>query len=476
MSPPSPSLVTIPFPDQSDELIVVQLSARSITLTVDELVTIHVTVLNAGPTVARFELEVLGLNPDWLIIPDLKLTLQPGRQQIVPITIKPPRLPASRAGIHHFAVKATSAAYPQRYCQQRATLTIQPFFDFLVEALTPRQQSLSWFKPAAEYGLTVTNIGNISTQLALTGSDRDSLCHFEFQSPGETVALANRIDLLLLPLETVSIPIRVTPTVKPWLRLTAQPHHFVIVTALPDETKSRAVLGQLNQKPLVGPGLLALLICGLVMLGAMALTSIRRTAPAELTQVALSDNSVDSQPEPLILSPAPTAVPESPPELPLNEESSYEPLFKQIAPQYGLDWRLLEAIAYRESRMNHRAVGQANDLGLMQVIPSTWNEWAPKLNVSDPFDPHSNILVAAAYLAHVRDFCHARGYREPQWMLIAYNWGPAQLDLFLRNGGNWTDIPLAQRQYALTVLDIAARRGLSEAASQAEFYALEMEN
>ncbi|HRV95954.1 MAG TPA: hypothetical protein P5526_27625, partial [Anaerolineae bacterium] len=78
MSPPSPSLVTIPFPDQSDELIVVQLSARSITLTVDELVTIHVTVLNAGPTVARFELEVLGLNPDWLIIPDLKLTLQPG--------------------------------------------------------------------------------------------------------------------------------------------------------------------------------------------------------------------------------------------------------------------------------------------------------------------------------------------------------------------------------------------------------------
>ncbi|MCB0167518.1 MAG: transglycosylase SLT domain-containing protein [Anaerolineae bacterium] len=208
----------------------------------------------------------------------------------------------------------------------------------------------------------------------------------------------------------------------------------------------------------------------------MALTSIRWIASTELTQAASPDNPVEAGQEPPISTPTAAAVPESPSEPPLVEESSYEPLFRQIASQYELDWRLLEAIAYRESRMNPYAVGQANDLGLMQIIPATWNEWAPQLNVSDPFDPHSNILVAAAYLAHVRDFCHARGYREPQWMLIAYNWGPAQLDLFLRNGGAWGDIPLAQRQYALTVLDIAARRGLSEAASQAEFYALEMNN
>ncbi|MCB9077512.1 MAG: transglycosylase SLT domain-containing protein [Anaerolineaceae bacterium] len=471
MSPPSPSLVTIPFPDQSDDLIVIQLSTRSITLAVDEMVTIHITISNAGQTAALFDLEVLGLNPDWLIIPDLKLTLQPGQRRVVPITIKPPRLPGSRAGVHHFAVKATSLAYPNRYCQQRATLTIRPYFDFLIEALTPRQQALTWFKPAAEYELTVTNTSNISTRLALTGSDRESLCHFEFELPGET-ALANQIDLLLLPAETVSIPLRVSPTIKPWLGLTARTHHFTLTTSLRDETKSRSVLGQLDQKPLAGPGLMALLICGLVILGAMALTSIRRTAPA-VTQAALSNTPVASGQEVPPLLPTPMTPPEPPPELPLGEEAGYEPLFRQIAAQYELDWRVLEAIAYRESHMNPYAVGQANDLGLMQVIPSTWNEWAPQLNVSDPFDPYSNILVAAAYLAHVRDFCYARGYREPQWMLIAYNWGPAQLDLFLRNGGAWGDIPLAQRQYALVVLDHAARRGLSEAASQAEFYALE---
>lgn len=476
MSPPSPSLVTIPFPDQSDDLIVIQLSTRSITLAVDELVTVYVTVVNAGPTTAQFDLEILGLNPNWLIIPDHKLALPAGRQQVVPITIKPPRLPGSRAGVHHFAVKATSPAYPQRYCQQRATLTIQPYVEFVVEALTPRQQSLAWFKPAAEFALTVTNTGNTSTQLALAGSDRESICHFEFHPPGEVAALANRIDLLLLPMETVSLPMRVTPTVKPWLGLTARSHHFTITISLPDETKSRSVLGQLNQKPLVGPGLMALLICGLVVLGAMASISIRHAAPAKLTQVIVAHDPLDSRQEPQLGHPATVAPPESPSEPPLVEGADYEPLFRQIASQYGLDWRLLEAIAYRESHMNPYAVGQANDLGLMQIIPSTWNEWAPQLNVSDPFDPHSNILVAAAYLAHVRDFCHARGYREPQWMLIAYNWGPAQLDLFLRNGGDWADIPLAQRQYALTVLDMAARRGLSEAASQAEFYALEIEN
>lgn len=464
------SLVTIPFPNQPDELIDVRLSARTATLAVDEMVTVQVTLGNNGQISALFDLEVLGLDADWLIIPDLKLKLEPGQQKTIPITIKPPRLPESRAGVHHFAVKVTSSVYPQRYCQQRATLTILPYYDFIVEALTPKQQLLSWLQVAAIYTLSLTNIGNTSTRFTVIGSDQEASCHFEFQLPDEATLTA-QADLLLLPRETVTIPIRVTPASDFWVGIKRHTH-FTITTVSESGSRTRSVLGQLSQQPLLGPRILAVIVAGLLLLGTGLLWPFFGSQPEQMTLDNSIEQSMAAHPESLPVQP--TLKPTVSSELPASQQSGYEHLFKQVAPHYDLDWRLLEAMAYRESRLNHQAVGAANDLGLMQVLPSTWNEWAPKLNVSDPFDPHSNILVGAAYLAYVRDFCHSRGYREPQWMLIAYNWGPAQLDFFLKNGGTWADIPLMQRQYALTILDMAAQRSSSELSAQ-DFYTFEMQ-
>ena len=129
---------------------------------------------------------------------------------------------------------------------------------------------------------------------------------------------------------------------------------------------------------------------------------------------------------------------------------SYEEIFKEIAPQYGLDWRLLAEIAYQESRMDRFALGKDNDMGLMQIIPSTWSEWAPKVGVSDPYDPYSNVLVAAAYLAYIRDYARSRGYTEEYWMLVGYNWGPNNLsELF---DYKQVQIPDRQDRYATDIL------------------------
>jgi soluble lytic murein transglycosylase-like protein len=123
-----------------------------------------------------------------------------------------------------------------------------------------------------------------------------------------------------------------------------------------------------------------------------------------------------------------------------------------VALQYGLDWRMLAELAYRESRMNPFAVGRDNDMGLMQIVPSTWNEWAPKVGVSDPFDPYSNVLVAGAYLAYLRSYCQARGYQETQWMLVGYNWGPDNLGKLFESEGDWEQVPEKQRYYALNIV------------------------
>jgi soluble lytic murein transglycosylase-like protein len=136
----------------------------------------------------------------------------------------------------------------------------------------------------------------------------------------------------------------------------------------------------------------------------------------------------------------------------IKAEMTYEEMFQEIAPQYNLDWRLLAELAYQESLMDPLAIGKDNDMGLMQIIPSTWDAWAPQVGVSDPFDPYSNILVGAAYLAYVRDYARNRGHTDDYWMLIGYNGGPENLDRLFAHNGDWAEVPAKQRNYALAIL------------------------
>ena len=134
---------------------------------------------------------------------------------------------------------------------------------------------------------------------------------------------------------------------------------------------------------------------------------------------------------------------------------TYEQLFRTVGAQYEIDWRILAAQAYVESSFNPLALGSKGDLGLMQVLPSTWKEWAPRVDVADPFDTYSNVVVAAAYLDYVRNTFASQGYTDAEWMLVAYNWGPNQLRGFLNEGNKWDDLAPARQKYARDILRIA---------------------
>ena len=101
------------------------------------------------------------------------------------------------------------------------------------------------------------------------------------------------------------------------------------------------------------------------------------------------------------------------------------------------------------------ALSGAGAMGLMQILPETWREWAPAADASDPFDAYASTLVAAVYLDHLRSELRRDGRTEPQWMLVAYNWGPDRLREFLAAGNTWESLPEARRQYAADVLRIA---------------------
>ena len=138
-----------------------------------------------------------------------------------------------------------------------------------------------------------------------------------------------------------------------------------------------------------------------------------------------------------------------------TEPLTYKQLFQAVGAESGLDWRLLAAVAYRESRLDPHAVGKDNDMGLMQILPSTWNEWAPTVEADDPFDPYDNAKVAAAYLRYLEDYLSQLGHDELYWVLVAYNWGPDNVGKLLARGGEWYDVPARQRHYAADILEAA---------------------
>jgi soluble lytic murein transglycosylase-like protein len=135
---------------------------------------------------------------------------------------------------------------------------------------------------------------------------------------------------------------------------------------------------------------------------------------------------------------------------------TYAEMFREIAARFDLDWRMLAAQAYVESGFDAVALGSRGDMGLMQILPNTWREWAPAVEASDPFDGYSNVLVAAAYLDHLRTQMSDRGYLQTEWMLVAYNWGPDQTLDFLAAGGSWETLDAERRQYAEEIVRIAA--------------------
>ncbi len=134
---------------------------------------------------------------------------------------------------------------------------------------------------------------------------------------------------------------------------------------------------------------------------------------------------------------------------------TYATMFHEIARRYDLNWRVLAAQAYVESGFDSVALGAQGDLGLMQIHPATWREWAPTVEVADPFDSYSNVLVAAAYFDYLRTTLSKRGHPEVEWTLVAYNWGIDKVLQHLESGQDWQALPALRQEYATEILRLA---------------------
>ncbi|EQD56688.1 lytic transglycosylase, catalytic, partial [mine drainage metagenome] len=92
----------------------------------------------------------------------------------------------------------------------------------------------------------------------------------------------------------------------------------------------------------------------------------------------------------------------------------------------GLDWRLLAALSFQESRWNNQAVSPTGVRGLMMLTADT----ADHLGVTDRLDPNQAVPAAARYLAQIRNELPL-SIEEPDrtWIALAtYNVGQAHVE------------------------------------------------
>src|SRR6056297_48700 len=102
-------------------------------------------------------------------------------------------------------------------------------------------------------------------------------------------------------------------------------------------------------------------------------------------------------------------------------------LFRKYAGANELDWLMIAAQGYQESRLDHSVVSPAGAIGVMQLLPAT----AADMGIDDVTDLESNVFAGAKYVRYLIDnFFSAPEIDSTNRLLFAfaaYNGGPGRI-------------------------------------------------
>lgn len=112
-----------------------------------------------------------------------------------------------------------------------------------------------------------------------------------------------------------------------------------------------------------------------------------------------------------------------------GQVKALESLFRQQAEKYSLDWLLLVAQGYQESKLNQKLVSHAGAVGIMQVKPGT--AAGKPINISNVYRLENNVEAGAKYLRYVIDQFfddeEIDHFNRELMALASYNAGPSRI-------------------------------------------------
>ena len=187
-----------------------------------------------------------------------------------------------------------------------------------------------------------------------------------------------------------------------------------------------------------------------VALGAVALSTVIPAAIAALPPASAQKPKTDP-PKPPATKPAPQRA-----RLPKRLAADFHrhiqtrlphlrSSFEAAGRDTGLNWRMLAALGYQESRWSPAAVSPRGAQGVMMLMPLT----VTKMGVKNVFSPDENIMAGSRYLLHMKERIPKR-IRDPDRTLLAtaaYNIGIGHLEdariitqMRKKNPDRWADV------------------------------------
>jgi soluble lytic murein transglycosylase len=121
-------------------------------------------------------------------------------------------------------------------------------------------------------------------------------------------------------------------------------------------------------------------------------------------------------------------------------ERHQDELILTVATSYGVDPALVKAVIWRESRFDPDARGKAGEIGLMQIMNDTGEDWAKAENIKfywhrQLFDPEKNIRAGTWYLKKMLSR-YRRTDNPIPYALAAYNAGPGNADKWAKGAAS----------------------------------------
>tara|TARA_B100001971_G_C18268036_1_gene596456 strand:+ start:29025 stop:30386 length:1362 start_codon:yes stop_codon:yes gene_type:complete len=110
--------------------------------------------------------------------------------------------------------------------------------------------------------------------------------------------------------------------------------------------------------------------------------------------------------------------------------SEYDSLIKKYSKKYDLDWRLMSALAFQESRFNAGIINRWGAIGLFQIKEATANEpYVAIKKIKGKKNVENNIHAGIKYFAWIRDnlYRNLKGKDKIKFSLATYNAGPGNI-------------------------------------------------
>ncbi|MFQ5407917.1 MAG: hypothetical protein ACE5FI_05770, partial [Anaerolineales bacterium] len=284
-------------PDVLDDFLIVNMEDREDTIDVEQSAIFDLDLVNGGDLVANFNLHVEGVDPRWVTVEPPQVNLLEGQRAHIVVTVTPPRVPTSFAGRHYIAIVVTSPTYPGRRSQVGATVTINPYYEFSVGELSPREQTVSWKRSEGVAEIPIVNRGNGLATFRVEGQDDRQELTFEFDSAVMTdeASRTTQDEFALAPDELKLERIHITPLSRRLIGFGKKRHSFTVnITPLESTLTPRSVLGELRARPLLGP--LMIILFGIFLCGGTFWALTPNVREFNVTVAAVGDANPEGKP------------------------------------------------------------------------------------------------------------------------------------------------------------------------------------